>query len=331
MRRKFIILLAILSEIHWIACAAPIQPVRTLSVYGACGIVMDGIAEPGYSEVQTTKVMVEWSADPFHGESDYNAVFRLCWNHQALYLLANITDDVEHDYREEYQSPWMFDSFDLFLQLDTNTIDTSYGPNTVKLRFCRGYVIIETPGRAEKSEYGYYTESSDTGWIVELAIPWTAVYSEGNTPEDIDDYMGRSIGFDFSGSDSDNTDGDVTVGNRSHMSFWDLDGEGGLEDLAWAITNVFGYITLMEYEGCATPVENTSGKNETICYPNPAGKSISFPDLDQESTITIYTLHGMRLLDAVYRPGEELDISSLQSGLYVALINGTDAVTFIKK
>jgi len=317
--------------------ATPVQPVRTMDVPPAIpALTIDGIADDVYSEVQTTHI---FNSTGLEGDADFSASFQLCWDPWYLYVYAEITDDVNESYSWEVGNAWEFDNIELFLQLDTNTVTTSYSPTTVQLRICRGLDSVETPGHAKRSDFIYYMEGAAAGgWICEVAIPWTAVLGSGSDPEDIWEYeCGKAIGFDFSGADSDNTDGNPAVGNRDVQSAWDDDDPNDendrTEDGAWNNTSVFGYVGLYTID-CQWEIGDpeTEQMNQTcIAYPNPSGDWISFENITRPATIVIYDMRGVVIYSAGYYAGTELDISSLQSGLYMAVIDGKESVRFIKE
>ena len=315
--------------------AAPIEPVRTLDIPEIGAITLDGAADDGYSDSQDTDWGYPDQQEGYGGEIDFKADFQIAWDRSHLYILAVFSDDVEHDYQWGYSSPWMFDNFEVFLQLDTNTVTTSYDEHTIQLRICRGLDSVETPGRASRADWGYYMEAQAAGgWISEVAIPWTAVLAEGEGPELRGDYFNIPLGFDFAGADSDNSDGDETMGNRDYQVFWDLDGQDGTEDLAWSNTSTFGYISLMEVCGPWRPdfwESYSSSKLAPRLVPNPAINTIGFPDLTRECTVSLYSIQGVRVVQSRLLPGSEIDVTALQSGVYLAVIDGGKAVTFVKK
>jgi len=311
--------------------ATPVAPVRTMEIpaatdaNGAAAPAMDGVAEPVYGEVQSTEI---FNPTGWDGESDFTAVFQVCYDPTYLYLFANITDDVDHSYEWNVGNSWEFDNLEVFLMLDTNTVTTSYGPTTVQLRVCRNLDSVETAGRAPRADYVYYMEGAAAGgWLTEVAIPWTAVLADGAVPEDMMDYIntGISIGFDFAGADSDNSDGDAAVGNRDVQSAWDSDdpsdADDRTEDLAWNNTSVFGYVTLATYDALGTVTENTMA-----AYPNPATDEITF-DVEGNVSIEIYSITGSLVMVA---NTATVDISSLNSGMYIAEFNGQSARFAVK-
>jgi len=317
------------------AYPAPVEPVRTEVVPYANTIpLMDGIAELFYSDIQTTEI---FNSTGYDYESDFNASFQFCYDAYYLYLLVNVTDDVDHSYAWNIGNPWEFDNFEIFLMLDTNTVTTSYSGTTIQLRVCRNLDSVETAGRAARSDYGYYMEGAAAGgWIAEVAVPWTAVLAQGSEPEDMNDYISSVIGFDFSGADSDDSDGDVAVGNRDVQSAWDMDDPDDAgdrtEDLAWNNTSVFGYIVL-GYDCCITPGLNLddAGRESSIqVYPNPAGEYIRIEGDTRSGSLVIYNLCGTPVLKLNGEAGQLIDISGLSSGIYTVVIDGQQSGRFLK-
>ena len=212
----FITILAYFLPIN--SFTAPVPPVRTMYVPWAYNITLDGVADEYYSDLQNTEWGYPDQQESYDGESDFKADFRICMNSGCLFLLAEVTDDVEHDFDWSYESSWMFDNIEIFLQLDTNTVTTTYDGHTIQLRICRGLDSVESPGRAARSDFGYYMEAQAAGgWIAEVAIPWTAVLAEGENADHINDYMFTSIGFDLSGADSDNAFATDSIGTRDYQ------------------------------------------------------------------------------------------------------------------
>jgi hypothetical protein len=307
------------------AFATPVQPYRSMEVFYAWPAPpdLDGVVDDAYSAEQSTDWMYPDQQASYGGPSDFTAVFHLCYDWEYLYMIAIITDDVEEDYDWNYSDPWMFDNVELFLQLDTNTTYTAYDSLTVQLRICRGLDSVQEPGRAARSDFGYYMEpQSETGWIVETAIPWTCAMGGSMDPGDFD--LCPAIGFDFSGADSDDTDGNPAIGNRDYQTAWDLDGQDGTEDQAWQNVTVFGYITSWSCHEWYVP---NFSENNIKAYPNPTDNILTF-DIEALQPYEIYSINGTQVL-----AGETtgtVDISSLKSGLYVARI-GNESVKFVKE
>lgn len=233
--------------------------------FAATPVVLDGLVDDWYGEVQTLEI---YNPEGYEGPDDLEAFFRVCWDMNFFYVLCEVVDDVEHDYDWGVGNPWAFDNAQFYFQLDTNTVQTEYDETCAFLRVCRGLDSVEQAWNAPREDYGYYMDpNTATGWIFEVAIPWTATLPAGSLPEDIEDYINQAIGFDMEVGDSDNWDGDDAVGNRDVQTAWDLDDPDDpydrTEDLAWMNTSVFGYVTLMMGPVNPPPVAD-AGPDQTV-------------------------------------------------------------------
>jgi len=286
---------------------------------------MDGSIDAYYSEEQTMDYMYP-SMFGYPEPEDYTGVFRLCYDFQYLYLIAIITDDISENYHWEYDDSWMFDNIEWFVQLDTQTVTTEYDDGTRQFRICRGLdsvlahihnsIIVYVP----EQEFGYSMgESTATGWVTEVAMPWEAAYTGGVLPQDIHSYMEDAMGFDFSGADADNTDGDPTIGNRDYQAAWDLDGQDGTEDLAWYNVRSFGYITF----GMVNSVENNDTQ-DFLCFPNPASERLFIQSAEKVLRIEILDLSGILRLTSELSADNSIDLSGLQTGQYFIKIFAGD-------
>jgi len=297
------------------AVATPVAPVNVMEVPGtAVAITLDGVADDAYSEAHPTEIFNPTGHD---GDADFTCVFSVCWDPTYLYALVEVSDDVEHDWDTENGNPWEFDNIEFFFQLDTGTVTTAYTETTVQLRVNRANDSVSLPGHVGAADWGYYMEAAAAGgWLFEVAIPWTCVMADGALPEDFEDYEATTIGFDVSGADSDDADGDPLTGDRDVQSAWDSDDPSDeadrTEDLAWNNTSVFGYITLAEILSVDAHTQSTLN-----AYPNPATDQITF-DVEGPVTVEIYSITGGLVMVA---NEATVDISSLSSGVYVAQVD----------
>jgi len=305
------------------AFSTPVDPVRVADVPHAGTMTMDGDdAEADYTDLMNTTVFNPTGSTG--ADADFQSDIKLSWDADYLYLYAVQNDDVEEDYTWTLSSPWMFDNVEVFLQLDTNTVTTSYDTHTIQLRICRGLDSVETAGRAARTDYIYFVDNTATGWVTETAIPWTAVLATADDPSLILDYVDMEIGFDFSGADSDDTDGDLTVGNRDCQTGWDADEpdtpEDRTEDNAWNNTSVFGRIVLQ-------PVALlTPSLDQINLYPNPTTGVLN---LDVNGMVDVYNVAGT-LVKSVESVNYSINVSDLNEGIYfIRTENGM--AKFIKK
>jgi hypothetical protein len=313
--------------------AAPWPPVRSMVLSSAWqDMVMDGVdSEGSYGETQGTYIYdpSDWDGT----DEDFSAVFRMTWDYSFLYVYAEITDDIEESYKEGIGNSWRFDNCQVFLQLDTNTVVWGYSAVTAIVQLNRGYTAIQWTGHTDRFDFIYSAHSNpNSGWTFEMGIPWTAAMPIDSSPEDVYNYLedGKTIGFDIRFIDQDawNPDSDDISGSE-----WDEDDPEEPHDIEmpsiYDHPKYFGYITLDAGNLLSGNYEDYHDK--IIAGPNPAGNMIQFLNLEQSAEITIYNSTGVELRKIIYSPFEEIDISSLQSGLYIAVIGGQESVKFIKE
>jgi hypothetical protein len=229
-----------------------VPPVRTMEIPAReVDIHFDGVDdEASWSSAQSMSIFNPTGWDG--SDEDFSGYFKVCWDMHYLYFYANITDDINESFYEEYLNPWEFDEIEIYVNLDTvDGYNTQYDDNTMQLLISRGIDTVNWTGRVSASEYYYYWHEKETGdgWVVETGIPWTAIMPVGSEQDDIMDYITNKIGFDVAFGDSDNADGDPTVGSRDIQSAWDEDDPSDpsdrTEDNAWNNVLVFGIIDLI--------------------------------------------------------------------------------------
>lgn len=268
------------------------------------------------------------------GPDDHSCKFRAAWSHSYLYLYLEITDDIEHTWNGTDGNNWEFDNVLVSFQLDTNTVMTSYNTTSVQVRYCRGETgWLAYHGRAEAEEFEVYSTNTENGWLLETAIPWTCALAEEDAPENIIKYL-PVIGFDIWSTDSDNSDGNITMGNMESMFVWDNDDQGEpRDDMEWPYlfnnTAVFGYVNLIGIP-VSTEKLTKEGIRSSIIYPNPAGDILHLSNYKDFFQIKIYSMEGILVLNEKLSD-LSVDISELNCGMYIAVIDNIETCRFIKK
>ena len=126
-----------------------VDPINTLSVLSTCAdIAIDGEADASYSDWQSTMIAKEagTGVTPHAGDdTDFNFRFKLTWDLNYLYFLADVIDDVEENYALGKAYPWSWDNVEVFIDLDTNSTTQDYSTtSTTHMRFCRG--LLDSKG-----------------------------------------------------------------------------------------------------------------------------------------------------------------------------------------
>ncbi len=330
-RLLFSLCILLSSASHYLL-AQLIQPVRTLELPQITSdpIINGQSNEADYSGPQTTDL---FNPEGWTGPEDFTAQFKLMWGYSYLYFYGNVTDDMDHHYHWGYDNPRGFDNCEIYIDLDTNTIDSTYRENsTIMLRFCRGLDSVETPGRAARSDYDYYYINNSDGWIFEAAIPWTCVMERGSLPEDIMDYIVNNIGFDVLFTDSDNSDGDPAIGNPDAQVAWDLDNpdtpDDRTEDLAIVSTRVFGNISTV---GCACDYIKTEQALSVDLYPNPCTDFLNVSFYLGYLKLKVLNIEGQLVHEQAIEGPIRMNTSHLSPGIYMILLDNRPAGKFIKQ
>lgn len=265
----------------------------------------------------------------YSGEEDLSAYFRTAWDYTYLYLYASVTDDTDQSWVSGLGDPSLFDNLEVYLDLDTFSMETYYRANsTAMMRFCRGNDIIQSAGRAANSEFEYtwanFAEGG--GWKLEVAIPWTCALAEGSDPSDIADYM-PVIGFDITLNDLDA--GSPAARESLTQAAWDTEdltlGEDPLEDEALTNTRMFGIANLSPY---SLDLDEAEGQNGITIYPNPAQQIIYIQSLKDVQRIDIIDLRGYLIRSYSSPPSLlRIDVSSFSGGIYLAHITDIDGIS----
>ncbi|KNY26226.1 endo-1,4-beta-xylanase [Pseudobacteroides cellulosolvens] len=161
--------------------------------------VVDGVIDSVWNSVDETNTNV-WVA----GSSGSTAKFRTLWDEKNLYVLAVVTDSkLSKKSTDTYQQ----DSVEIFID-QNNGKTTSYEADDYQIRINFDNEVSFDHGKSDSLKSA--TAKTDTGYIVETAIPLTAIKAES----------GSVLGFDLQVNNDE--DGD---GLRDSVSIW-CDGSG---------------------------------------------------------------------------------------------------------
>lgn len=296
---------------------------------------IDGDADDGYSDFVPMKIGKRAGAGVAYEDGDavdFNAQFKIAWDTAYLYLYVEVTDDVEESMPVGGANAWTWDNMEIFIDLDTNSTTNTYNTaSTVQLRYNRGEVGVESPGRSTAADWLTEQINEADGWIVELGIPWTSASAAGVNP-DMCVEAGDILGFDIAVADGDG-DGTGTEGGRNveggAQMFWDLDAPDatGNEDNAYQNRRVFGWITLGTTGApCTVGVEDQNVSVYGV-YPNPSNGVVNFSNLDVKS-FDIYNVLGARVTSV--QVVNNLASVKLESGIYFAVIKNTTVKVVVK-
>jgi hypothetical protein len=323
--------------------AQPVWPVNSMEIPARTGEFMaDGIDTEGFWSEPIG--MSLYKITGWDSESDFSGYIRTAWDMCYLYLFASVTDDMENNWDGTSDQTWSYDAVIVYIQLDTSDGPYSYFPY-VQLNLERGTdSLIQYPGNANYENFIYQWENfpSDDGWRLEVAIPWTIAMPEGSDLQDFNLYSNNSIGFDVTFIDLD-TCSEVNYSVCCAGAAWDMDDKedengdimnGFYEDHVWDLyADVLGYVTLVgESAECNALSVAQTGESDIAFFPNPAGDMIHFNNLEPGTSLEIYTMSGIKVMDMIMVDTKSVvNISSLKNGLYTVLVNRKEAVRFVKE
>lgn len=183
-------------------------------------IVIDGTKELIWSQA------IPYPIDQYVGlavpENDLSADFQLFYDANHLYVLVEVTDDV--DMRDSGPSAFQDDAVEIYLDAD-NSRASSYEGADVQLLFGRGDVVYSAYQDAVQIPHTgiiFAQQEVDGGYILEVKIPWASVGLPGgmNQPK---------FGIEIQVTDDD--DG----GLRDHKLTWQ-----DPTDMSWTNPSLFG-------------------------------------------------------------------------------------------
>lgn len=122
------------------------------------------------------------------------------------------------------------------------------------------------------------------------------------------------------------------VGNTG-TGFFHPFGLGGIVDYGIATSCIFSPNTLFykrqdaTNEDCYVLIKETDindiDGNELNVFPNPTNNFLNFSENILESSIEIYSLAGQKVFEEFYFSGKQIDISSLEKGIYFLKMKGS--------
>ncbi|WP_051983547.1 endo-1,4-beta-xylanase [Pseudobacteroides cellulosolvens] len=217
-----------------------------------CGTpVIDGSVDSTWYNVSDNETGV-WVS----GSSGSTAKFKTLWDKDYLYVLADVSDT-----KLSKKSPNTYeqDSVEIFVD-QNNSKTTAYQTDDYQIRINFDNEVAFD--HAKPQGFKSATSKTDTGYIVEAAIPMTAIKLEA----------GRLLGFDLQ-INNDNDEDDT--GSRDSVSIW-CDASGN----SWQSLSGLGNI-ILESEIVSTPTSTptpvASESTEPTSTPTPVASESTEP------------------------------------------------------
>lgn len=207
--------------------------------------VIDGrMTEPVWKSAAWHPIDQFWLGQPVD-ESDFKGRFKLCWTPEALYVLAEIHDDILYDQREDpLQFWWDDDCVEVFLDEDNSGGEHQYNHNAFAYHVALdGNVVDMAPGEMPRLyndhvESKFITKGSKSLWELKFYIFDDSYTDEAeNVPVLLS--ANKKMGFAIAYCDNDSSEqrenfiGSIVVA-------------GPDKNRGWIDANIFGTLLLID-------------------------------------------------------------------------------------
>ena len=210
-------------------------------------VTIDGLAnESIWAKTQWQPLDQFWLGEPVDS-SDLSGRYKLTWNTEALYLLAEIKDDTLIDiYKDPLKQWWDDDCLEVFVDEDNSGGEHQFNHNAFAYHIALDGNVVDMSTKKEGKLYNTHVESSHktegnkTLWEVKLFL-YDATYDDNstdNTPIQLS--TDKKMGFALAYCDNDYSEtrenflGSITV-------------EGEDKNRGWIDANIFGTLLLKDH------------------------------------------------------------------------------------
>lgn len=186
--------------------------------------------------------------------ADFSGKFKVCWDENKLYVLAEITDDVLYDYYSDpLESYWEDDTWEIFLDEDASGGEHETSYNAFAYHISQFFDVADIGPGGTRHLFNDHVEvartNSGTNYVWEGAFDiYDDTYDDNgpNTPVTL--YAGKILGFAMAYCDNDGGSGresfigsEVVEGSNKNVAYQNADVFGDLElvqDVAPQFTHV---------------------------------------------------------------------------------------------
>ncbi len=237
-------------------------------------VTIDGTIESVWSNaVSYNCENVPNGASEITDDNDLSGSFRMLWDANNLYILAEVTDDIIKD---DSDSPWQDDGIEIFIDIGNDKAD-SYGDDDYQYGFEAGGSNFTEYKHDSTTGVSYSAASVTGGYVIEAQIPWSTL---GETAA-VDVLMGFDINLvdDDTGGDSFDSkksyynENPTSHNDPSTLGFAQLAGDDGTTYFTLTTLATNGDITL-------DPSGGTYAENATVSASASADEGYEFSDWD---------------------------------------------------
>ncbi len=206
--------------------------------------VINGKADdPIWSDTDWLPLNELWLGEA-HTEDDFSGRYKLSWAEDALYLLAEIKDDVLIDKNSDpLQAWWDDDCLEIFIDEDNSGGEHQYNHNAFAYHIALDGNVVDMSTEKTGKLYNSHIESKRTTkgntsiWEVKILLFDDSYNDDGeNTPLKL--YIGKIIGFALAYCDND-------YSKERENFIGSIYVEGKDKNKGWIDANIFGTLKLI--------------------------------------------------------------------------------------
>jgi hypothetical protein len=301
-------------------------------------VVLDGIDNEAFwktAKVEEINQYCDYSgAQP--SKSDYSVHYKMAYDSSNLYCIAYITDDALLSWVEIGQEGWNSDCIEMFFNpMNIEEIMFPFETSS-ECHFMAGVNDGEKEnwfsgqgyvGSADHTHYNYHTFPTDSGYNLEIQLPWNNLFDTTDSNSPIIK-PGTEIWWEINGCDAD----DISAA-RDLIMGWNADWTE-----SWRNNTRYGKLVLAPDTAVHTNIAKVKSEiAEFKLSPNPAKNTIRLIHLNgYEPTIcSIFDIKGNLLLSQAHlTDNRSIDISKLKHGSYVMRVEtgkgGISRYKFVK-
>ena len=208
-------------------------------------IFLDGKStENIWSQTEWHPLNQNWMGPPYDHE-DFNGRYKLCWDRDALYILAEITDDVIYDqYKDPLKLWWNDDCMEIFIDEDNSGGLHQFSHNAFAYHIALDGNVVDHATDKNPRLYNEHvrskhtTQGNTTTWEMAVSI-FDESFVDGGSQVSKKLVSKKKMGFALAYCDNDgSTERENFIGSVF------VPGED--KNQGWINADIFGTLVLME-------------------------------------------------------------------------------------
>lgn len=207
--------------------------------------IIDGVAnESIWKNSKWYPIDQLWIGDAYT-EEDFKGRYKLSWTKDALYVLAEITDDKLRDvYSNPLERWWDEDCLEIFIDEDNSGGNHQYNNNAFAYHVDVYGNVVDVDSSKQGILYNSHvtsareTTGNTTIWETKILL-FDKSYRDDNTNSPVKLQSGKNIGFALAYCDNDNSE------HRENF-IGSIAVEGTNKDKGWIDANIFGTLRLVD-------------------------------------------------------------------------------------